>query len=159
MSCTEPQCPIPISPTNGEVVLTGTQATLVWNDLPEALDYLVYVWEDGDDEPEEDDYIAIVYSPTYTVTGLFTDTPYRWKILARKYCPTDFSILLRSSDLRGVIDNFGVTLQADLEFYLDTEGDMPLSIDLNMNRTEIVNLAEGVEDTDLITVAQWEAML
>lgn len=159
MSCSEIQCPIPISPVNGETLETATSVVLIWNDLPEALDYLVYVWEDGEEEPEEDDYTAIVYSPTYTATGLFTDTAYRWKILARKYCPTDFSVLLRSSDVRGVINQFGTTLQDDLEFYLDAEGDMPISIDLNLNRQEITNLAEGVEDTDLITKAQWEAML
>lgn len=157
MACTI-ECPELLEPEDAVVITTATTATLLWADAPDVLDYLVYVWEAADDEPEDEDYTAIVYSPTYVATGLLPDTEYTWKIVARKFCPTSQSILLRSSALTEVINHLGTTLKGDLEFYLDTEGEMPLAIDLNLNNSRITNLGEGGNFT-LITKAQYEELL
>lgn len=155
MACTI-DCPVLLTPADDATLEDETQAVLTWESDEGVIAWEVYVWAASGSEPTTP--TATVYEPTYTATELTGGTEYNWKIKALSYCP-DQAVILRGSRLTAVINNFGSHMMEELPFYLDQEGNGPMLIDLNMNDQRITNLANGSEDEDLITKAQWVGML
>ncbi len=75
-----PACPELQIPVEGSAVGEETSTTLLWNSVPEAVSYRVYVWEDGDPMPGSP--TTTTSDLTYEVTGLTINTDYRWVVLA-----------------------------------------------------------------------------
>lgn len=73
-------CPGLLVPTNGSSVGSETSTTLLWEEVPGASVYRVYVWENGDPQPSTP--TTVTAALTYEVTGLDQGVTYRWTIIA-----------------------------------------------------------------------------
>lgn len=73
-------CPLMYQPGDGGDVGEATSTVLAWDAVPGASSYQVFVWEDGDPQPE--DPITETADLMYEVTGLSLGVTYRWLIIA-----------------------------------------------------------------------------
>lgn len=70
----------------------------------------------------------------------------------------EFSYLLRGRDVAAVLNGFGYLMEQYLSYYVDNDELSYLQKELDMNNHRIINLADAVSVSDLITKSHVEAI-